>query len=266
MTPEEFQELIRQEIRKLIKEEPITEMDFGFEDQDEKPYEGGDFDDVDFHTSAKDAAKKDIEDEGGSFEDIGTNKYEKGKTEKDFAEKVKVANLRLPSQEAEIEKISKGMETNKKEKEKLNKVGSKFGGTNISLNEDGEEGENYMTPQNLNNIKGDAEYLLTKIDSKGKIEDWIEDKISKVAENMRSVSYYYKGKNKEELNIDTLDEAKRNKQLIGIIKEDEEYDFDTTNLYKFLKDALYQLKDEDYAQAAKILEQELNKTFQIRKK
>lgn len=49
-------------------------------------------------------------------------------------------------------------------------------------------------------------------------------------------------------------------------EENINYDFDTTNLYKFLKDGLYQLKDIDYAEGAKILEQELLKNFDINKK
>lgn len=49
-------------------------------------------------------------------------------------------------------------------------------------------------------------------------------------------------------------------------EENTNYDFDTTNLYKFLKDALYQLKDIDYAEGAKILEQELLKNFDVNKK
>ena len=45
-----------------------------------------------------------------------------------------------------------------------------------------------------------------------------------------------------------------------------DYDFDTTNLYKFLKDALYQLDDLPYYEGAKILEEELLKHFDINKK
>jgi len=49
---------------------------------------------------------------------------------------------------------------------------------------------------------------------------------------------------------------------------DQEYNFDQTNLYKFLKDALYIFIEEsyDYADAAEILENELNKYFNIKKK
>ncbi len=46
--------------------------------------------------------------------------------------------------------------------------------------------------QNLKNIMQGAEYLLTQIDSDSEIEDWVEDKISKVAENMRSLEAFYR--------------------------------------------------------------------------
>lgn len=45
-----------------------------------------------------------------------------------------------------------------------------------------------------------------------------------------------------------------------------ENNIDTTNLYKFLKDALYKMEDLDYAKKAQMLEQELLKHFDIKKK
>jgi len=261
MKRSELKKVIHQEVMKEFSKEEITENDFDFseENNDEVPEEYQEFDAFEFHGSAKDAAKEDIEKEGGSFEDIGKSKFEKGKTEKDFANDLSTTNLRLPSEEKEIEKIQKDLDKNKDQNKSLKDLGTKMNGPTISLNEDD---DNYMTPQNLRNIESDAKYLLTKIDSKSNIDDWVEDKISKVSENMRSISYFYKGKEKE--SNESLNESKRNKKLIGIITE--EYDFDTTSLYKFLKDALYQLEGKDYAETAQILEEELNKTFKIIKK
>lgn len=48
----------------------------------------------------------------------------------------------------------------------------------------------------------------------------------------------------------------------------QDYNFDTSSLYKFLKDALYEMKEgslsaSDYAECAQVLEQELTKNFQV---
>ena len=51
---------------------------------------------------------------------------------------------------------------------------------------------NYMSPQNLKNIMQAAEFLLTQIDADSEIDDWVEDKISKVAENMRALEAFYR--------------------------------------------------------------------------
>jgi DNA polymerase I-like protein with 3'-5' exonuclease and polymerase domains len=122
----------KHKIIKLIKkhvEEALNERDLNIPDD----YQ--DFDDFEFHTSAKDAAKADIEKEMGSFEDIGKNKFEKGMDSKSFAEKVKRANLKLKSDEEEVERLSKEIENTKKEKEKLEKIASKMDMPAMSLNE-----------------------------------------------------------------------------------------------------------------------------------
>lgn len=51
-------------------------------------------------------------------------------------------------------------------------------------------------------------------------------------------------------------------------KEEESFDFDTTNLYKFLKDAMHKFESLglDYAQSAEKLEKELNKHFDVKNK
>jgi len=49
-------------------------------------------------------------------------------------------------------------------------------------------------------------------------------------------------------------------------EENTEYVFDTKNLYSFLKDAFFQLKEVDYSEAAKILEAELSKNFDVKPK
>jgi hypothetical protein len=49
----------------------------------------------------------------------------------------------------------------------------------------------YMYHQNLNLIKDAAEFLSTAINDEN-MEDWAEDKISKVAENMRALRDFYK--------------------------------------------------------------------------
>lgn len=44
------------------------------------------------------------------------------------------------------------------------------------------------------------------------------------------------------------------------------YDFDRTNLYKYLKDAFYALRDLSAEEAAMILEEKLNEDYNITKK
>ena len=43
-------------------------------------------------------------------------------------------------------------------------------------------------------------------------------------------------------------------------------DFDTTNLYKFLSDGLYRMRDMGFEQQAAIIERELLKSFNISRK
>ncbi len=164
--------------RKIVRK-VINEDDF------EIPQDWQEFDDYEFHGAAKDAAVKDIGDE---FEDIGKNKFEKGMSQKNFAQNVTKANLKLDDYEKEAKNIQKGIDFKKQGEKKLKGVSDKMGGPTISMNE---EDENEI-----------------------------------------------------------------------------EYDFDQTNLYKFLKDAIYKLEEKgvDYAEMASIIEKELNKYFDIKKK
>lgn len=66
----------------------------------------------------------------------------------------------------------------------------------------------------------------------------------------------------------TMDTKNKHEKMFGAGSLNEETDFDTKNLYSFLKDALYyaESKSMDYAEAAQMLEEALNKNFSIEKK
>ena len=98
---------------------------------DDIPDDYTEFDSLEFKTNAKNAAIEDIEKEFGknTFQDIGKNKYEKGKTEKEFSDEVDRANLDLPSDKKELERIKK-MQSDKEDHE--NKFGK--GSLNETLN------------------------------------------------------------------------------------------------------------------------------------
>lgn len=77
-------------------------------------------------------------------------------------------------------------------------------------------------------------------------------------------------KDKEELEKiqRTLDVKKKHEKQFGAGSMNEEYNFDMSNLYRFLKDALYFCESEglDYAQTAKVVEEALKQNFEITKK
>ena len=133
MKKDKFIKLIRTEIRKALNENFES-----YENPEDLGSFGGDFDELEFHTDAKDAAKTDIEDEfgAGSFEDIGNNTFEKGNNEKDFAKNVAQANLNLPSDEKELDKIKTGMEDKADSEKELKGLSDKYGFESpFSLNE-----------------------------------------------------------------------------------------------------------------------------------
>ena len=164
----DIRQIIKEEVYKMAKEGFFD--GFNFEDE---PYDGGHFDRTEFQGPAKKGAKVDIEDDGQEFVDLGDSKYEKKMDPEDFVSDLERANLRLPSDEKEVEDIQGKLDKKKQAKDSM---------AGMSLNED--KGKNYMSPQNLKNIMQGAEFLLTQIDADSAIEDWVEDKISKVAENM----------------------------------------------------------------------------------
>lgn len=168
------------DIKKIVQEEIVLLAKEGFFD-DVDLYDVGRFDSFEFKGPAKKVAKTDIEKTGQKFQDLGDSKYEKKMDTDEFVSDLERANLRLPSDEKEIEDIQKGLDNKKAQRDSLK---------GFSMNEG--RGKNYMSPQNLKNIMQGAEYLLTQIDSDSEIEDWVEDKISKVAENMRSLEAFYR--------------------------------------------------------------------------
>ena len=66
----------------------------------------------------------------------------------------------------------------------------------------------------------------------------------------------------------TMDTKNKHEKMFGAGSLNEDADFDTKNLYSFLKDALYyaESKSMDYAEAAQMLEEALNMNFSIEKK
>lgn len=77
-----------------------------FQDDDLGAF-SGDFDEFDFDDAAMQAAKKDIEASGEEFEDLGKSKFEKkADFKKKFKSDLKRANLDLPSDEQEVERLA----------------------------------------------------------------------------------------------------------------------------------------------------------------
>jgi len=88
------------------------------------------------------------------------------------------------------------------------------------------------------------------------------------------------GLSSDEKEVERLAQAIKNKKShekkfgVGSMNENElphgdhpdGFTFDTTSLYKYLKDALWQLKNYDYSVAAEVLEAAMNRDFDINKK
>ena len=82
------------------------------------------FDEFDFDNAAMRAAMSDIEASGGDFEELGASKFEKDpKFKEKFKSDLKRANLELPSDEEEVEKLAQ-MLKRRKEHEKMFGAGS----------------------------------------------------------------------------------------------------------------------------------------------
>jgi len=132
MNTEELREFIQKTIKEFkVQKSEIKEVEI--------PDEYTDFDPFEFHSNAKDQAKSDIEGEGESFEEIGANDFEKDNTENDFADKVSQANLKLPSDEREVDSIKDSMKSKEDEENKLKSFGDKLGVPAFSLNEENRE-------------------------------------------------------------------------------------------------------------------------------
>ncbi len=114
-----LEEFKRQEKITVLKEQKnkiesiIKEMDDY--DGSDIPDSWKEFDDFDFHSSAKDAAIADInaDPESDDFQEIGDSDFEKGMDEKGFAEPIKLANMQLPNQEKEVDNIQKKLDFEK---------------------------------------------------------------------------------------------------------------------------------------------------------
>lgn len=77
-----------------------------FQDDDLGAF-SGDFDEFDFDDAAMQAAKRDIEASGEEFEELGKSKFEKNNDfKKKFKSDLKRANLNLPSDEEEVERLA----------------------------------------------------------------------------------------------------------------------------------------------------------------
>lgn len=103
-------------VNKVVKEEIAKKLkELREDDYEDIPDEYKEFDPEEFEGSAKQAAKQDIEGSGEEFQDIGQSKYEKNVSAEDFLKDLKQANMRLPQDEKEIEKIQKALDKRKEQ-------------------------------------------------------------------------------------------------------------------------------------------------------
>lgn len=64
--------------------------------------------------------------------------------------------------------------------------------------------ENYMAKQNIESILKSAQIVSSHIKDGEEQEDWVEDKLSKVAENMRALRDYFEKDSKQEDELDEI--------------------------------------------------------------
>ena len=71
-----------------------------------------------------------------------------------------------------------------------------------SISED--SNDNYMANQNIDSIVKSANIVSSHIKDGDKQEDWVEDKLSKVAENLRALRDYFEKDSDQEEELDEM--------------------------------------------------------------
>lgn len=164
-----------------------SNTDKTIEEEDEIPYDWQDFDAFDFKNSAKDAAAADIADEfGEEIPELGSEE-----DAEEFVSDLERANLRLPSDEEELEKIQQMMDKKKAEKQSMG---------SFSLN----EGDVPVLADSMISLEDDEQANL---------QDMLQQKLAE--KQSKPKNSIYTG---EEM----LSEGEKNKmlKLMGVIKEE----------------------------------------------
>lgn len=151
------------------------------------------FDEFEFDTSAKEAAKKDIESSGEEFEELGSSKFEKDpEFKKKFKSALKQANLGLSSDEEEVERLAQSIKK-KKEHEK------KFGAG--SMNETDSPKRDVFDTTSLYKFLKDIMWTLK--DGDGSDLDYAQ--AAKFAEEELVKNFDFKKKNAIQFGLNELD-------------------------------------------------------------
>lgn len=249
------------QFKDLIKNLIIKESKNIKEDEDLGLW--SDFDELEFDNDAMAAAKADMEDSGEEFVPLGQSQFEKNLDPTQFKADLTRAKLDLPNDQAELDRIRQVMNTKKNHEKKFG-VGS--------LNEDFAGGINYSNDLaselkikvgNLDSLTPYVANLGTEVQSdiNGTISVFEDGRLIKKFKDVDAFLYGigYAA-------VSALNEFEED------LNDDKEkaWSFNPKDLYSFLKDAMYAFMEgnevADYAEAALILENELEKHFTISKK
>lgn len=169
-----------------------------------EPFEFEDIKDMVPDGEAHKAFLKDLEKEPG----FGTYKEPTDKELDELIRNLQIGNLDLPSEQDLIKQAEESINRHlypseidkiKNVKKKMDKIAGK-GSYNESaiIKTEGSDG-NYMTTQNLETIFQGTKEIMDKIDIEN-IPDWVQDKISKITENIRALKDYYNSSRNEKGN------------------------------------------------------------------
>jgi hypothetical protein len=284
-------------IRGLLKEGKLKEEDLGI---------WNDFDEVEFDTNALAAAKADIQSAGEKFTPLGQSKFEKNLDPKQFKADLNKAKLDLPNDKAELDNIARMMNTKKKHEKRfgagsLNETGEWSDdeeglawieslkheleliqselNLGIKMSIDDVRGfDKYQGPFAEITINGDHYKVWTNEDRGLWVDNFpIDNRSSKgnkpgfegfpdqVAD---AINKHYSSPGSKP-KFDMMDFMNENGEEFENLTA-KNWGFNTKDLYNFLKSAMAEFMEGDshlnYAEAAMVLESELEKHFNIAKK